>query len=106
MEKGEEERNKWALGLSVVLSVLIFTSFAFYKGYLNFGSNNVLAHKNSQNQVANVVSIGSVPSPIQNTKNTFKAAFDEIGKQYNKLTDSLSAVFVPFITGIEVYDRK
>jgi len=47
-----------------------------------------------------------VPSPIENTKQVFGAAFDEIGKQYQELKDSFSSVFVPFISSIEVYERE
>lgn len=102
MGKPEEHRNKWALGLTVTLSVFIFISFAFYKGYLGFGNDNVV----SKNQVANVISADLAPSPVQNTKETFGTAFEEIGKQYQEFKNSISNVFVPFITGIEVYERK
>ena len=91
-----------ALGLAVTLSVFIFISFAFYRGFISFGNDNAI----SKNQAANVISAKSVPSPIQNSKETFTTAFDEIGKQYQKFKDSMSAVFVPFITSIEVYERK
>lgn len=106
MEKPEEYRNRWALGLAVTLSVFIFVSFAFYKGFLSFGNGNAIAGVKSQNQVANVVSAEALPSPIENTKETFSAAFDEIGNQYQQFKDSISAVLVPFFTGIEVYERK
>ena len=105
MEKSEEHRNRWALGLAVVCSVFIFTGWAFYNGYLNFGNNGTIAGQKSANQ-ASVVSAKKVPSPVENTKETFKTAFGEIGKQYQDLKDSMSAVFVPFITGIEVYERE
>lgn len=100
MQKPEEERNRWALGLTVTFSVLIFAGFAFYKGYLGFGGNAVFG-----GQTASVVSAEAVPSPVQNTKDTFEAAFGEIGKQYREFKDSVSSVLVPFITGIEVYKR-
>lgn len=106
MQREEAHRNKWALGLSVTLSVLIFFSFAFYKGYLNFGGNDAVAKQKNSNQVANVISAESMPSPIENTKGTFKAAFTEIGKQYAEFKNSVSSVLVPFFTGIEVYERK
>src|SRR3989344_2663368 len=98
MERDEEHRNKWALGLTVALSVFIFTGFAFYNGYLNFN--------NSPKQIANVVSADLAPTPLKNSKQTFGAAFEEISKQYGLFKESVSAVLVPFITGIEVYDRK
>lgn len=102
MEKSEEHRNRWALGLAITLSALIFVSFAFYKGFLSFG-NYYVAPKT---QVANVVSAESVPSPMQNTKETFTAAFHEINKQYQEFTNSVYSVLGPFFTGIEVYERK
>lgn len=105
MEREEGYRNKWAFGLTVSSFLLILFSFAFYKGYLNFGSENVMAQNGTSNQMANVISADSVPSPIHNTKKTFSAAFEEINKQYQELKDSLSSVFVPFISGIEVYER-
>ena len=103
MQREEAHRNKWALGLSVSLTVVIFLSFAFYKGFLSFGNDSTMAGIKSQNQVA---AAASVPSPVENTKETFSAAFGEIGKQYQQFTDSVSAVLTPFFTGIEVYDRK
>ena len=102
MEKPEESRNRWALGLTVVFSIFIFVSFAFYKGYLSFGGGDTT----SGSQVANVISAESAPSPLQNSKETFMAAFGEINKQYQEFKDSMSAVLVPFVTGIEVYERK
>jgi hypothetical protein len=104
MEKSEEHRNKWALSLSITLSVLIFVSFAFYKGYISFGNYSAFAKKQPAREVAAVAE--AMPSPIENTKETFKAAFGEIKKQYQEFTNSVSAVLVPFITGIDVYQRK
>jgi hypothetical protein len=106
MEKSEDSRNRWALGLTITLSLMIFVSFAFYKGYLSFGNNNAIAAQKSSGQTASVVAAKSVPSPIQNTEETFKAAFDELNQQYQKFTDSVSSVLVPFVTGIEVYKRQ
>ena len=102
MSKPEEYRNRWALGLSVTLSVFIFVSFAFYKGYLSFGSEKLAVGQKYSEQVASVV---IAPSPVENTRKTFETAFEEINKKYQEFKDSLSAVFVPFITGIEVYER-
>ena len=106
MQREEAHRNKWALGLATTLSVFVFISFAFYKGYLSFGGGNMASNSPAGRQVASVVSAEVVPSPLQNTKETFSAGFDEIGKQYNQFTDSVSSVLVPFFTGIEVYERK
>lgn len=106
MERDESYRGKWAFGLATIFSVLILFSFAFYKGYLGFGGEADLALQKPSSQVANVVSADAAPSPIQNTKQVFGAAFDEISKQYQELKDLFSSVFVPFISNIEVYERK
>jgi hypothetical protein len=98
-------RGRWALGLAAFFFVLIFMGFGFYRGFLSFG-NNTLADQKSSDQLANVISAEKAPSPMQNTKQTFQSVFSEINKQYKDLKESLSAVFVPFITGIEVYERK
>lgn len=106
MKKPEEHRKKWALGLSITLSALIFSGWAFYRGFVSFGGGSVFAEKERPAQVATIVKADSAVTPFENTKETFGVAFQEIGKRYQELKDSLSAVFVPFITGIEVYERK
>lgn len=106
MQREEGHRNKWALSLSVFFTLIIFFSFAFYRGYLSFSNKNIVSNPPAGGQVANVVSADLVPSPIQNTKETFKSAFGEIGKKYKEFENSISNVLVPFFTGIEVYERK
>ena len=101
MAQSETHRNRWALGLASTFTILIFISFAFYRGFLSFGNPN-----NAKNQVASVVSAEKIPSPLQNTKQTFSSAFSEIDKQYQNFKNSLESVLVPFVTGIEVYERK
>ena len=105
MQRSESYRQKSALGLTLFCSIIIFVSFGFYKGFISFGNAGTLANEKSSNNVANVVSAKSVPSPIENSKETFKSSFGDIKKQYQSFKDSVSAVFVPFITGIEVYQR-
>ena len=105
MQETEEHRNKWALGLSLALTTFIFVGFAFYKGFVEFGNNPTMA-KNEPYQTPNVLSVDLVPSPLQNSKQTLLAGFDEILKQYNLFKESLAAVLVPFVTGIDVYERK
>jgi hypothetical protein len=102
MAKSEKYRNRWALGLSVTLSLLIFVSFGFYKGLLSFDSSYVMPKK----QVANVISVDLVASPMQNTKETLLVGFKEINKQYQKIKNSLAEVLVPFVDGIGIYSGK
>lgn len=104
MEKPEKHRNRWALGLSVTLSLFIFASFAFYKGYVGF---EIEGGVSPTRQVASpAVAVEEVSSPLQNSKKILKDAFGEIEKQYDSFKDSVSSVIVPFITGIEIYERE
>ena len=105
MEREESYRKRWALGLSIVLTVFIFVGFAFYKGYVGFGGGNI-ARQKSASQAANVISAENVISPIQSAKETFGTVLGELGKQYEKFKESVSDVFVPFVSGIEVYEKK
>lgn len=108
MEREEGYRNRWAVGLSIGLSVFIFTGFAFYKGILRLDRGAVAAEKpaSASQKAAVVVSAATAPSPFENSKRNLEAAFGEIGKQYDILKDSLSRVLVPFVTSIEVYERE
>jgi hypothetical protein len=102
-KRPEQYKNKIALGLSILCSLVIFLGFAFYKGYLTLA---VPAKVPAKTQAANVVSIEKVPSPFQNSKEALGEAFDEISKRYREAQESISDVLVPFITSIEVYERK
>lgn len=107
MQKTDRERQKWALGLSVTLSVFIFFGWAFVNGYLNFSNQNaVMAESGLRKDMASVVSADEAPTPLESSKETFGAAFAEIGKTYNEFMESMSAVLVPFVSGIEVYERQ
>ena len=107
MQKSENERQKWALGLAASLSVFIFFGWAFVNGYLNFGAKNtVVAESISKKDSASVVLAQDALTPVESSKETFGAAFQEIGKQYSEFKDSIYSVLVPFVTGIEVYERK
>ncbi len=102
MQKSEKERNGWALGLSISLSLLILVSFGFYKGFLSFGAPGA----KPASQTANVISAEEAPSPIENSKKIFSGALSEINAQYRELKETVSDVLVPFVTGIEVYERE
>ncbi len=103
MEKGEEHRARWAFGLATVLSLFILVGFGFYKGYLGI---NITGGK----QVASAVSASTdsvkALSPVQNSKKIIKTSLKEINKQYQALKEAVASVIVPFITGIEVYNKE
>lgn len=106
MEREEEHRNRWAIGLSVTLSIFILLSFAFYKGYLSLGASSTVAEKRYSEQLANVVSAEAAPSPIESSKETFISILGDMNQKYREFKETISAVLVPFVTGIEVYERK
>ncbi len=107
MERDAAHRNKWAFGLATALSVFILVGFGFYKGYLSFENTNaVVAKSEKSNQTATVITAGKAPTPITNSKETIGGIFDEIKNQYSQFIESINSVLVPFVTGIEVYERE
>jgi hypothetical protein len=96
MERDESHRNKWAVGLSITISAFIFLGWAFYKDFihLEFVGNGTLVGKTAVSQEARAVSAVSPLSPIDNSKETFKAAFMEIEKRYATLKESITDVLV------------
>ncbi len=108
MEQDEKKRANWALGLSISIFSLILVGFAFQKGFLNFGSSSdaSLVSSNSNTNVASVIEASKAPSPVESTKQTIDIATSEIRSQYKAFIDSVSAVLVPFVSGIDVYERK
>ncbi len=104
MSKSEEVRGRWALGITIVLTLFIFGGFGLYRGFItlpNINTGRIVAEETIQQEnVANVI------SPFENSMNTFRVAFDEIGKQYNSIKANVLDVFVPFFTSIDVYERK
>jgi hypothetical protein len=105
MEQEESYRQKWATGLAVSFSLVIFVGFAFYKGYLGFENSKSVVQKPTL-ELASVVSAEKAPSPIDGSKQNLKSLLYEIDNQYQSFKDSLANVLVPFITGIEVYERE
>lgn len=107
VQKSDKEKNVWALGLSVTLTLFIFFGWVFYNGYIDLGKNStVVVGSDLTEDMASVLPANDAPSPLQSSKETFGAAFSEIGKKYNEFKDSMSAVLVPFVTGIEIYERQ
>ena len=105
MRESEEVRGKWAAGLTALSFVFIFFGWAFYKGYVDFGGSGAKVVEEQKISSAKNIAAVAVPSPLENSKETLGAAFDEIKSKYSALKESLSSVIVPFVTGIEVYER-
>jgi hypothetical protein len=103
MEKSEEHREKWALGLTVFFTAVIFFSWTLYKGYIDLGGSGTVVVKEEPKAL---VATAAAPGPIENSKSTLRNAFDEFAKQYSDFKESVSSVIVPFITGIEVYESR
>lgn len=108
MRQDEKKRANWALGLSISVFSLILVGFAFQKGYINVGNNqdSQFVSNTSKSNVASVIEASSAPSPLENTRQTIDVATSQIKNQYKSFLDSVSAVLVPFVSGIDVYERK
>ena len=93
-KKSESTRRKIAFGTSLAISLLIFASWFYHKGYLDYGTP-IIAQKSEET---------SVPV-VKNTISSFDSVFTQIGKQYDAFKESVASVLVPFITGIDVYNK-
>lgn len=104
MQQNEDYRNRWAFGLTVTCSILVLTSFVFYKGLVSFGGDQNLVNQNTQ--TASVIKAEDAPSPIESSKDTISGLFGTMIREYSDFKDSIGAVLVPFVTGIDVYESK
>ena len=105
-KRPESTRRKIAFSLSLFISLLIFSGWALNKGY--FGYSTTTVAQNSEGVLESSSSSTEAPkvgSPLVNSESTFNSAFDQIKEQFNILKESLASVLVPFITGIDVYNK-
>ena len=124
LQKPESYRHKVAAGSAFGITLVIAAVWAFTNGFFGFGTTTTVTRTESGSQqlIASAVASNSsvtasaskttprksdntANSPLDNTKNAFGAAFGEIGKQFEGLKESLASVLVPFITGIDVYEK-
>ncbi len=97
-QKPESFRQKVALSGAALISLLIFSGWFYSKGYFGYSTTTA-----TQNEVTEAPS--TAKSPLENTKVTFNSVFDQISREYQALKDSIASVLVPFITGIDVYNK-
>ncbi len=106
-QSSETHKQGVALGLSLVLTLVVAFGWAGQRGLIEFSGDN-LAQKASvapSARAENPVS-GDLPTPLDQLKLSLGSAWSGLGEVYGSVRDSLAGVFVPFITGIEVYERR
>ncbi len=100
--KPTETRERTALALSLLLTLVITVGWLGGKSLLSGGEANIaVVTKESQTARAS-----ESMSAFESSKKSFDSTFKEIKTMYSSLKDSLGNVFVPFVTGIEVYERE
>lgn len=103
-KRDEEYRRKFALYASLFVFVAVFGVWSLQRGILDLNSGRPdISKKENSGQLA---SVEAAPSPLDSSKEVAGSVWSELNKSYNELKESLSNVFVPFVTGIEVYERK
>lgn len=105
--KPESYRHKLAFFTATFLSLVVFVGWAGFEGYIRL-PNGEVSYNESQQNIASVAASNStnVLTPFDNSKNALRATMEQFSKQFGILKESLSNVFVPFISGIEVYESK
>jgi hypothetical protein len=115
LEKPESYRKKMAFASTAVLFLTIFFSWVSYKGI--WSENPQLAADLKQSNLASVevssgnqVNLDNSNSKPSNTVSTpaesAGSAFDILKDQFKLFKSAIGSVFVPFMTGIEVYDSS
>ena len=99
-QQPETHKKGVALGLSLALTLVISLGWAGQRGWLN---NGEVAQAPKANQItSNTLAL----SPIQSSKKSLASGLSGLEGLYEAVKNSVASVFVPFITGIEVYERK
>ena len=108
LEKPKEHREKWANGLSILLCIVILFSWVVYRGFfgISFSNNTLVKEETNKENLANIISADLAPSPTENTKNFVMDSFGQMKEEVKNFKSSIESVFVPFITGIDVYNMQ
>lgn len=98
--KPESDRRRAALGASLFITAIIFATWVGSKGWIEMpkGEGNL--------QTAQVIDAEQAVSPLDSSKRAAGEIGSEIKSSYNNFKESVSRVLVPFVTGIEIYERK
>ena len=104
-KRGEEYRRKSALFASLFVFVLLLGIWSLEKGILDLGSGDSSVLSKRRDSVE-IIKAESAPSPLESSSGALSSVWSEMNKTYIDFKNSVSSVFVPFITGIEVYERK
>jgi hypothetical protein len=89
-----------AFGGAVIVSLLIASGWVYSTGYLDYGTPVVAESSIKKEEIKKVA-----PAPLANASSSFDSIFAQISEQYDALKASVASVFVPFITGIDVYNK-
>lgn len=107
-QKPEDHRRKVAFGLSIALTLVITLGWAAERGFLHTSSGTV-AESDLQGELrssSQTATVATALTPLESSKQTFKAILGEFGTAYSSFKESMSSVLVPFVSGIEIYEKK
>ncbi|MEK7642667.1 MAG: hypothetical protein AAB392_02625 [Patescibacteria group bacterium] len=104
-EKPEHHKRSVAFGLSLVLTFVVALGWLGQKSLFD-GSPSVAKNAKTEAKKQTASAIDSAPSPLESSKKSVSSGLNEVKEAYENLKESLADVLVPFITGIEVYERK
>lgn len=102
LNKPESYRKKLAVFSSLFIFMLVVGAWGNVRGFWSNSETNVTVsteEKPSDTKQLILVSKTSSPTPIQAVRRSFSGVM-------SAFKESLASVFVPFITGIEVYNSE
>lgn len=98
--KPESDRRRAALGASLLVTTIIFATWVGTKGWIEAPRGD------GKLQAAQVIDAERAISPVDSSKRILSEAGKQIKSSYSDFKESISRVLVPFVTGIEIYERK
>ncbi len=97
-ERPENERNHIALGLSVFLTLVVFFGWSVGK------QSNVIAKKPTPS--VQTASVAQNTSVWDTTISSIRPMIEQLKETFYSARESVENVLVPFVTGIEVYEKE
>lgn len=102
-QKPEHHKRAISFGLSLVITLVIALGWAGQRGILG-GEGEGMAEAPKIVPTKQTASVAL--APVESSKRSLTSGLESAKQAYLNFKESLANVLVPFVTGIEVYERK
>lgn len=102
----EPQKKAISVSLSSFFTIILIFFWMTDRGFIGSSNNLVQNTKNDPKIEKTDNLITKKVSPLTSVKRVLGYGLDASKEVYTNIKDSVASVFVPFITGIEIYERK